>query len=477
MKIKLERFKQFARTILPHEADYLLSVHRFEEDENIEILDRLAKSSRNPEEAEAFNPDIDKRRYSGIIRWVNERLDAVDVDRQFEQINQYDQLVMTDSLQPGDEKALLKWMRSYDNTAFYFIRFYRVMLNFRHSLLIRMRYREYDLVNDYITQYRPNYLRSQEVYEELHQASVDIVRRYHRGQKQGEEKWEKRLKDIFHDRELDGLNRYYALIRLTFLYYNLNRFDKLREEYELFDVMLREGQFYSKRILINFYANRLLMYSRLDMLDEAEMYGYLSTRIRNTDYLVYVNNLSALLLRRGKPREAFELLQKAFPDMRQSVNFHNKTGFVSFYVKSQNELGQFAAAESYAEHFLQAYTEQVLEQRWHTFFTAFLQSVIGQGKFKKAAQIIQKYSLVERERKSKDKPHFFPVLEWYLLFCRHALGQIGEAELKSGLLNTQIQVNNPELWNRIADEMTRDFGADAKALMNKIWSELQSHDV
>ncbi|MFC7669581.1 hypothetical protein ACFQT0_21095 [Hymenobacter humi] len=51
------------------------------------------------------------------------------------------------------------------------------------------------------------------------------------------------------------------MVRLTFLYFNYSEFDKLKAVYEALDGMLRQGMFYSRRILFNYYANSVLLHS------------------------------------------------------------------------------------------------------------------------------------------------------------------------------------------------------------------------
>lgn len=90
---------------------------------------------------------------------------------------------------------------------------------------------------------------------------------------------------------LDGLNRYLAIVRLTLIYFNYREYDRLDKIYDDLDGMMRGGQFYSRRILLNYYANRVMLHSKRNELEKASVYGYLSIRQHSGDYLHYVNNL------------------------------------------------------------------------------------------------------------------------------------------------------------------------------------------
>jgi hypothetical protein len=55
---------------------------------------------------------------------------------------------------------------------------------------------------------------------------------------------------------------------------------------------------YSRRLLSNYYANRVLLHSKENELIKAEYFGFLSIRQDNDDTLMYVNNLVAILMKK-----------------------------------------------------------------------------------------------------------------------------------------------------------------------------------
>lgn len=432
MKTQLKKFRKFAETILPHEASYLLSIENFVDHEKKGILKRIALNSNNFNQPISYSTSIDKRKYSSLTKWINSKLYDINVDKHFEWINGMEHKVVTDSITPEEEVILLKTIKNYKYPSYYFMKEYELMLNFRHFLLIRLRYDYHKIVNEFIVTYKDAYKRSMEANETLHQATMDIIDQYSLNNTESRH-WEEWLTMVFYDEELDGNNRYLAIIRLTFMYFNYREFDKLKVLYDYLDELLGKGYFYSKRILYNYYANRLMLYSKFDVLQQAEEYGYLSIRQKNPDHLQYLINFSSILLRRGKIDEALSLMKESMAEMKTSHNFHNKIGFVAFYVKCLTQNGQAQDAERYAESFLRANKEQVLSKRWYIFFSAYLQTLLRQEKYEKVIQSCKKYGLLIRDEEDQKKPIYLPTIRWYYEMSRYMEGRIAEDKLISAI--------------------------------------------
>lgn len=437
MKPKLQVFQQFVAVLLPHELHYLKDIHQFQDEENKSILGLMVdKVVHN--KAVVFDPGIDKRKYFALIQWVKHKLAAIDVDLSLEHINQLDSRIMTDTVDAEVEKQLLALLKS-PTSAYYFVRLYDLMLNFRQYLLIRMRFREHKLVDAWLSKNAGAYARSQAVYAELHQASLEITLEYKEGVVPSRD-WANWLGEVYRDKALDGLNRYFALVRLTFWHYNHRSYQQLLPFYDELEQAFSEGQFYSKRILANYYSNRLLLHAQLDQLDEAANYGYLSIRGRNADYIYYINNLSAILLRKNKPKAALELMRQAFPELKHYNNFHNRTGFVALFVRCLNETDQPQEGEKYAENFLNAYKEQVFEQRWHLLFSSYLQSLLFQHKFSKLIRVVRLNKLMEKEQAYRKRQHYLPALSWYYALALFREGRMEKQELLQQLQEAAFTV-------------------------------------
>ena len=429
MRNKLQKFTAFANTLLPHETKYLLSIQKMEDKKKLEILKRVDFNCQNIGQFTPYDTNIDKRKYSLLKKWINERLAAIDVDGHFNWLSGMERKITTDSIQLQEEKKLLKYIRQYEYPSFYFSKLYELAEQYRHFLLIRMRYNDHGTVNDFLKKNKDNYIRSKSVNKKLHEATRDIVRQYSENISESMQ-WEKWLTHIFYDKNLDGHNRYMALVRLAFISFNYRKFDMLRDKLDFLDGQFAAGQYYSRRLLLNYYNNRLMLHARFREYEKAINYGYLAIRGKTHDYLLYVNNLSALLLREKKEDEALSVLRHASAEMKASKNFHNKTGYVAFYVTALNAKGQYKNARNYAEVFLMAYKKEILRYRWHLFFSAYLETLLHLHEHALILRLVNKYKLLEKDKAYRNRANYLPTIVWYAATAKYLSGGILKKELK-----------------------------------------------
>ena len=451
MKRKLEKFAEFAADLLPHEVAWLQQVQQFQDADNREILETVAYNCQHSRTPVAFRAAIDKRKYSNLMQWVQQRLAGIDVDKHLVHLNQLDEKIMTDSIGPAEEKALLQAIVRYDRPVFYFVKFYELTLSYQQFLLVRMRFKEHQLVAQFVGQQRAAYEQSKGTFEQLHQATLDITSQY---TKQATESrhWEAWLLATFHDDALDGLNRYFAVVRLTFLYFNYSEFDKLKAVYEALDGLLRQGMFYSRRILFNYYANSVLLHSKFDVLQQAEEFGYLSIKQKNADHLHYLNNYSAILLRQGKIHEALALMKQSLSSSRHTNNLRDKIGFMAFYVKCLNLNGQPVDGEKTADSFLRDHSKEILAHRWHIFFVAYFQALVLQEKYDKLLRACHKFHLLAKEAEYRARPNYVPTLQWYYHVSQYVENEIDDDQLVELLGRSgQAHFGNPHKQRLLLD--------------------------
>lgn len=428
MRSKLQKFTDFAGTLFPQETAYLLSVQQFEDAAKLGILRRMHHNSRHRRRFIPYDTSLDKRKYSNLKQWVQERLQAADVDAHFDWLSAMERQLNRDVISPEEERQLMRAIREFRAPGFYFTKFFELARTYRHYLLIRMRYRHHAQVEAFLQQWQPAHDRSAATNERLHQATLDIVRQYSQGQTQSMQ-WEDWLTDVFYDEQMDGLNRYMALVRLIFICFNYRKFEKLRDKFDYIDGLFTSGKYYSRRLLVNYYGNRLLLHTKFREYDKAEYYGYLSIRDRNSDYIMYVNNLGAVLLRQKKYEEALALMRAAYPEMKATANMHNRIGFVAFYLKCLNANGQYDQAERYAETFLRAYKEEVFAYRWHIFFSAFLEALLKLKKYGKLIGQVRKHSLLQREKAYRSNANYLPTIPWYDAIAKYKEGELDPEHL------------------------------------------------
>lgn len=452
MRQKLQKFEQFVQTLLPHEVRYLLAIQQFQDLENLRLLEQILEQCQPGSHYRPFDTEIDKRKYSNLKKWILTRLEAVDVDQQFDWLHQLEQKINLDDIAPDEEQQLLNVLENFEPPYYWFNKLYELAQLYRRFLLIRLRYLDHERVMAFLEKWEPRYRFALEVEDRLYEATRDITSQYAFNDKDTRA-WEPWLRQLFLDPDLDGHTRHQAVVRLTFLYINYREFEQLKDVYDELDAMYSRGENYSRRLLVNYYANRLILHQKLGNWDLAIAYGYLSLRHPTTERLQYLTNLAAVLLRQNRHKEVLNMMQEAIPLMRQSQNAHHKTGFVAFYLKALLDDGQTEQAERYADTFLRGNKQAVLgQQRWHIFFTLYLQVLIRQEKYNKVLSLVRKYKLMEREAEYRLRPVYLPSIHWYILVSQYKEGQINLDYLRQHLQTDMDYIRlNPHKRNLVMD--------------------------
>lgn len=441
MKQKLKIFSDYARWLLPIEVLYLLHSEKFEDPVRRDILERIAAFNKIGKLI--LDPNVDKRKYSYLKRWIDRKLEAIDVDRELVKLSELDQKIMTDSLLPEDENLIIKMVRKQTSLPFYFIRFYELIQDYQSFLMIRLRHQYVEITGRYLDHYHAAYDYSKSIAEKLNLATRDIVSQY-AFYATDTRKWEGFLREVFYNEDLDGLNRYRAIVRLTFLHYNYNQLEQIVSLYDYLDREFTRGHLYSRRIVLNYYSNRVMLHAKMNDLDLAEHYGYLSIRGRGSDYIHYLNNLCSVLLKQKKNRLALELMQQSIPDLKKTISYHNRVGFAALLIKCFNANNKPSEGESYASSFFKAYKDKIMMYRWHTFFSAYLNSLIMQEKYNDVLSICHRQKIMEKELDYLARPAYLPTISWYYKLSQYKAGKIDMAELKTYIEESESKfINNP----------------------------------
>lgn len=471
MRDKLRKFTEFAQQLLPHEVAYLLQVQQFQDQDNLHILTHIHEEVSKAHPNLNFDLSIDKRKYSNLKKWITQRLEAIDVDAQFRQYCEWEQHIATDSIPPESEQQLQRTMREFEPPGFYFQKFYELVLQYKRYLAIRLRRKDLGEAQGFLDRYQPLYLRSKDIEARLDAATEAITQQYYRPGTTSEE-WEAWLRECLYDVSLDGHSRYLAAVRLTFLLINYRNFEALRDLYQYLDRHFSQGKSYSRRLLVNYYANRLILHSKFTEWKEAERFGYLSIRERTNEFLQYLNNLSAILLRQGKQREALRLMQAAVPDMRRSLNYHNKTGFVALYIKCLQDSGLDRQANTYAESFLRSHKEEIFAQRWHLFFTMYLRNLLMQEEYAKVTSVYRRYQLAKREESYRLSPHYLPSLQWYYQVSAYKEGRLSARALSEQLANDWKFLRGNSRKQQLLEEVIQELTPHIPEIISGVQSTL-----
>ena len=451
MKPKLQIFTQFIQSLLPLEIRYLCDKIPTDDPD----FKRILKSIQDKPNLPRLDLDIDKRKYSALKSLMQKELQSADVDSELMELQDFENKILADKISPEEEKRLLKKMKNYQSSHYNFMKFYGLMMHFRQYLLIRLRRRMYPEVHQWLQNHENQYQKSLEVYASLHDTTAEIVAEYDLSQQLSTHYMQKLL-DIYHHDPLDAQNRYAAVVRLWFAYMNQGDYKGMQALIQEVEYNFLGKNLLGRRILVNFYANKLLLCSKLDQLEEAELCGYHSLREKNNDYLFYLNNLSSVLLRRGKAKEALRLMKEAFTDMRSTVNLHNKMSFIAHYVHCLIDLGKANDAEDFAENYLGSHLKEVMSNRWHLFFTAYFRSLVMQEKFGRLLFLVSKYKIKEKENQYMGRRHYLPTVSWYIIMAEFMEGEIHEEKALSRMKAAALTlVDDPIRKNRIQEQIAK----------------------
>lgn len=460
MKTKLKKFTEFSKTILPNEAKYLETQYQFVEEEKLQIIKLVISNALSQNKRKDFDTSIDKRKYSYIKDWIEKKLLSIDVDATIGWIMSINQKILTDSIASDEEKEFLNYIASYKTIDFSFQNLYDLAKEYKSYLLVRMRYKDHQIVSDFIKTFKAPYIKAQVTKEKLYDATTEITDQYTLNNKETKhlEKW---LLKIFKDDSISGKNRYQAFVLLAFMYTNYNENDKLKMIFDQIDVYFSEGQMYSRRLLSNYYASRVLLHSKQDEFKEAEFYGYLSIRQNNNDTLMYLNNLVAILLRNNKPEKAYALMETHNDLYKETHNYHQKIGYCSYQIRVLSELHKNSLAEATAKTFLRKHKNEVLKHRWHHFFTSYISTLITQENYEEVLKLATKFDLIEKEKERQKQNNYVPNISWSISLSRYMEGQINSTrlleEIKAPLLDIQPTTNQKQLMVKVIDKLSTNL--------------------
>ena len=459
-KVKLKKFIEFSESMLPNEAKYLLKIAQIKDSEKKEILTLLVENSLAEKPVKEFSVLIDKRKYSYIKNWAETRLARIDVDVTLSWLIDLKKKILTDAISSEDEKLFLKHIINYKKVDFNFKNLYELAKEYKSYLLVRMRYKDHAILADFINNFKNHYNKAKEIDEKLYEATTEITNQYSLNTNETKF-WEKWLFKVFKTKDIDGRNRYQAFILLAFMYTNYNKTEKLRTIFDLIDIYFSEGELYSKRLLCNYYASRVLLHSKQNELEKAMYFANLSIKQQNNDTLMYLNNFAAILLKKQKITDAFNLLETHEKLFKDSHNYHQKIGFISYQIRVFGEIGKTKLAEIKASSFLSKHKKVIFEQRWHHFFTSYINVLITEEKYTEILKLANKYSLVAKEKDRKKKQNYVPNISWSISLSKYMEGLINSKklleELKVGLEGVHITFNQQELMIKVINKLSKNL--------------------
>jgi len=454
--MQLSKFTTFVNDLYPHELKYIESIENFKNRDVLKILDRIRFNLHNPDKTKEYFSEIDKRKYSYLMKWIKKSLELADIDVFFGWIIKMEKDINMDNVLPEDEIKLLKYTKSIRPGAYFFMKFYEMLNVYRDYLLIRTRVLYYESIQLYLQKYEPAYTFAVDLNRKMNKSAVDIINQ-HINSKGDSFQWVKFLTETFNNKSIDGFTRYKAFVRLTYIYYNYRKFRELRDIYAELDKVINTPAFYSKRILANYYSNVAMMYSMLREMDKAEYFAYLSVRQKNSDYLFYLIKLCNILLIREKNEIALKVLKENLNELNITNNTYNKIGLIAMYIKALNKNGNFAEAEKYGDNFMRIHKKELFNFRWHIFFRAYLMSLLKQEKYSKLLSISKRYKLVQKEKKFFGKARYIPTILWYFSLAQYMEGIISDKKLQGVITLSQKSIQNNKYLSMKTVELQKEL--------------------
>ncbi len=418
--------------VLPLEADFLGYFQKFEDAEKQAILQQIIKKAKTGTN-EKFDITLDKRKFSYIKSWCEQLLSNLDVDENLEKLLTWEREILTDSLSIKDDKELLKLFSKTQSSDFNFLKIYEIGRCYRHYLQIRLRYKDYQQIHQFLQKFRTDYEFSRLVNDKLHETTYEIITDYSQKSSLTSHDAIPWLSSLLYNEDLDGYNRLLAWIRMVFIAHNRRQFSLLSDKFVYFETLVSSGKLYSRRIITNFYSQYLLYYASQRNFEKAAYYGYLSVKEKNNDYLYYVNNLAAVLLRDGRPEEALQVLKESNTVAKESLNFHNRVGHVAYHIFALIDMGKAKQAENQAFVFLTAFKKEILENRWHLFFTAYIKAMLVNGNFHNVIKVSNTLKLKERDLKYRESANYSASIPWMYHIALYKNGDINLSTLQQVL--------------------------------------------
>ncbi len=80
------------------------------------VLDLILHNTHHPEQTFPYKVSIDKRKYSNLKKWISEKLAAIDVDVYYDWLLEIDRKIMTDTISPREEDALIRLIKGFEQT-------------------------------------------------------------------------------------------------------------------------------------------------------------------------------------------------------------------------------------------------------------------------------------------------------------------------------------------------------------------------
>ncbi len=446
---KLKKFTEFSEGLFPSEVAYVKANNDYRDNELIEILDRIEKRVLEENTAKDFDGSIDPRKYSKLQKSIKHKLSRIDVDFYYEWISKANYLINTDAIPPEEQTRILREIEIFEPGWYHMGSFYRLAERFDEYLVRRYLEKDLKSVRSFLESNRDSYLLNLKTAERINAITDKVVFRSANGELKDELKW---LLKVFYNEELSKKNRYGALVSFMMYHINQKNIDQVIEPMKALEKSIFAGDFYSRRILANFYANKLLLLNYQGKYLDAAFCGRQSIKHFTEDFLYYLNNYCSVLVHLNRFETALAKMDRSMKVFKATRDKGRRVVFVSNYCRCLNRLSQYKKSVRMASRFLDEMGKQIMQHRWHYFFRVFFLALLQSNQTDRMMKIERKFKLVDREEKSGLLPYL--------------------AILKLGASYREVRLSHKEFDSQLSSLKT-EFRTHVKPELQELLSEIE----
>ena len=398
---KLKKFSDFADSLFPSEVEYIKKNNSYADREILSILDRIERRISFPEDRVEFDTKIDQRKYSKLITSITRKLQERDVDFYFAWISEMNSKITVDSITSKEQKRIFREIKEFEIGWFHMDSFFQLAENYEGYLLRRFRQADFKLVRSFLENHRSAVHNNRRVERQIKEITASIVLNSTELEK-SKATW---LLNSFRNEQLSKKNRFHALVAFLMYHVGKRNWDTLIEPIEELEKELFDGDFYSRRILANLYANKLIAYNSKGDFEKAAYFGRQSIKHKTEDFLYYLNNLVTVLIHLKRENDALELMQVAFSEYKENLDLGRRVVFISNYARCLNRLDEFSKAVRVSNRFLRENRQKIFQFKWHYFFRIYFYSLLKIGNSEQIVKLSRNLKLVDREKSAGFNPH------------------------------------------------------------------------
>jgi len=419
------KFDLFAASLFPTEVEHVKNNNEITDPELLSIIDRLHAFVNFPERDVKFDQNIDPRKYSRIIKYFESKLHKIDVDAYYAWITTIDYQITTDAIPPEDQQRILREINAFEPAWFHAASFYRTMQNYKRYLLIRFREKDYETVRNFLEKHADYYFENEEIERKIDDLTSKFVVRETSPSdkiKQGDIDW---LLTIFYDSEISKKNRYQALVAYNLHHITTRQITPMLEPMAALESSLLKGDFYSRRILANFYANKLLLRNFEGDYEDASYCGLQSIKQYTEDYLYYLNNYCSVLMNLNKFDEVLQRSKDAMIFYKSSQDNSRKVIFMANYCRCLNNYLDYKKSIRQANRLIDELGSSIFQFKWHYFFRIYFSALMQANRPDELLRLEKRFKLTEREKNFE----FSPYLKLYTLAAGFLEMKLSQTEL------------------------------------------------